>query len=56
MNNLHTKYTFVNVAKCVTTVLDYYLKQKSALGINYGAISSTDMSYHKCSIIVLTQN
>ena len=42
--------------KCVTTVLDYYSKQKSALGVNYDAIWSTDISYHKCSIIVLTQN
>ena len=39
---MHTKCTFVNLRKCVTTVLDNYSKQKSALSISYDAISSTD--------------
>ena len=43
-------------SKCVTTILNYYSKKKSALSISYDAISSTDISYHKCNIIVLMQN
>ena len=43
-------------SKCVTTVLNCYSKKKSALSISYDAISSADISYHKCNIIVLMQN
>ena len=42
--------------KCVTVVLDYYLKLKNALSISYNATSSTDIVYHEWNIIVLSQN
>ena len=37
-------------------VLDYFLKLKRAHNISYDATSSTEIFYHKCNIIVLTQN
>ena len=37
-------------------MLDYHLKLKSAHNIRYDATSSTDIFYHKCNIIVLTQS
>ena len=37
-------------------MLDYYLKLKSAHNISYDATSSIYTIYHKCKIIVLTQN